>query len=58
MKRVYGLVATAALAVTAAIAFAADAPAPKSSNAADDLYSGKFFKAEESVTSGSAAGIS
>jgi len=58
MKRVYGLVATAALAVTAAIAFAADAPAPKDNGNASDMYSGKFFKAEESVTSGSAAGIS
>ncbi|HSM96237.1 MAG TPA: hypothetical protein VLT91_09355, partial [Rhizomicrobium sp.] len=58
MKRVYGLVATAALAVTAAIAFAADAPAPKTDAKAPDLYSGKFFKSEESVTSGSAAGIS
>ncbi len=58
MKRVYGLVATAALAVTAAIAFAADAPAPKTDTAAPALYSGKFFKSEESVTSGSAAGIS
>ena len=58
MKRVYGLVATAALAVTAAIAFAADAPAPKDNGSAPALYSGKFFKAEESVTSGSAAGIS
>ncbi len=58
MKRVYGLVATAALAVTAAIAFAADAPAPKTDMKAPDLYSGKFFKSEESVTSGSAAGIS
>ncbi|HEY2033981.1 MAG TPA: hypothetical protein VGH02_09880 [Rhizomicrobium sp.] len=58
MKRVYGLVATAALVVTAAIAFAADAPAPADNGKASELYSGKFFKAEESVTSGSAAGIS
>ena len=57
MKRVYGLVAVAALAVTAAIAFAADAPAPKADKA-NDLYSGKFFKSQESVTNGSAAGIS
>ncbi|HWA31177.1 MAG TPA: hypothetical protein VG867_08760 [Rhizomicrobium sp.] len=57
MKRVYGLVAVAALAVTAAFAFAADAPAPKADNTTD-LYSGKFFKSTESVTNGSAAGVS
>jgi carboxypeptidase C (cathepsin A) len=43
--------ATAAFAATIAIAVAADAPANKPDKNAD-LYSGKFFKAEESVTEG------
>ncbi len=51
MNRTYMIVATAALAATVAIAFAADAPANKPDKNAD-LYSGKFFKAEESVTEG------
>ena len=57
MKRIYIAAATVALAATAAIAFAADAPAGKP-DAHPDQYSGKFFKADESVTSGSAAGVS
>jgi carboxypeptidase C (cathepsin A) len=57
MKRIYAAIATVALAATAAIAFAADAPAGKPSQAADQ-YSGKFFKAEETATNGSAAGVS
>jgi carboxypeptidase C (cathepsin A) len=52
------LAAPVAVALAAALAFAADAPAGKDANVAPaDLYSGKFFKAEESVTSGSVNGI-
>jgi carboxypeptidase C (cathepsin A) len=58
MKRVYMIVATVAVAAMVAVAFAADAPAPKDGNARADLYSGKFFKSEESVTEGSVNGIS
>src|SRR5690242_15103838 len=58
MKRALLTAATAALGLTAIVAFAADAPAPSKPNTQADLYSGKFFKSEESVTSGSAAGIS
>jgi carboxypeptidase C (cathepsin A) len=57
MKRIYIAIATVAVAATAAIAFAADAPAGKTPPP-NDQYSGKFFKAEESVTNGSAAGVS
>jgi carboxypeptidase C (cathepsin A) len=45
-----------AIAATLAVAYAAIAPAPKP-DTHPDQYSGKFFKAEESVTNGSAAGI-
>ena len=49
------IVATAGVAVLVAIvAFAADKP-PAPSRA--DLYSGKFFKAEETITQGSAGGV-
>jgi carboxypeptidase C (cathepsin A) len=58
MKPVYVAVAIAAAAVAAAVAFAADAPAKKDDAAKTaDLYSGKFFKAEESATEGSVNGI-
>jgi carboxypeptidase C (cathepsin A) len=56
MKRAYIVIATVALAATAAFAFAADAPEGKPQPS--DQYSGKFFKAEESVTSGTGAGVS
>ena len=55
MRPIYALVAVI-VAATLAIAYAAITP-PKPAAPADQ-YSGKFFKAEESVTSGSAAGIS
>jgi len=51
MNRTHVLLATAAFAATVAIALAADAPPSKPDKNAD-LYSGKFFKAEESVTEG------
>ncbi len=57
MKRAHILITTVAVAVMAAVAFAADAPAPKD-NAKPDLYSGKFFKSEESITDGSVSGLS
>ncbi|HWA31176.1 MAG TPA: hypothetical protein VG867_08755 [Rhizomicrobium sp.] len=57
MKRLYFFAAPVAVALTAMIAFAADAPAPDK-NAKPDLYSGKFFKSTESVTDGSVNGIS
>ncbi len=57
MKRIALAAAPVAVALMAMVAFAADAPAPKD-NAKPDLYSGKFFKSEESVTDGTAAGIS
>jgi carboxypeptidase C (cathepsin A) len=57
VKRLYFFAAPVAVALTAMIAFAADAPAPDS-NAKPDLYSGKFFKSTETVTDGSVDGIS
>jgi carboxypeptidase C (cathepsin A) len=57
VKRAYFFAAPVAIALLAAVAFAADAPAP-GTDAKPDLYSGKFFKSEESVTSGSVNGIS
>ena len=52
-------VAIAAVAIVAAAAFAADTLVQKGSAPKDaDLYSGKFFKSEESVTDGSVNGIS
>mgnify|MGYP001545228819 CR=1 FL=1 len=56
MNRAYLMAAPVAVALLAMVAFAADAPAPKA-DAKPDLYSGKFFKSEESVTSGSVNGI-
>jgi carboxypeptidase C (cathepsin A) len=46
-----------AVALTAIVALAAD-KAPDASPAKPDLYSGKFFKSDETVTEGSAAGVS
>ena len=56
MKRAFLMAATAAVGLTAMIAFAADAPPPKP-DAQAGLYSGKFFKADESVTNGAVNGI-
>ena len=58
MKRAHIIIATVAIAATAAIAFAADAPPTKPGAANPDLYSGKFFKSEESVSDGSDMGVS
>ncbi len=55
MKPVYALIAVA-IAATAAVAYAAIAATTRP-DTHPDQYSGKFFKAEESVTDGSAAGI-
>ncbi|HVV64347.1 MAG TPA: hypothetical protein VHC42_02680 [Rhizomicrobium sp.] len=58
MKRAHILAATFAIAGLAAIALAAEAPAPKEGDQKpQDLYSGKFFKSEEQVTQGSVDGI-
>jgi len=56
MKRAYMIGGTLAVAAIAMVAFvAADAPkGPVKS----DIYSGKFFKSEESDTDGSVNGIS
>jgi carboxypeptidase C (cathepsin A) len=53
MNRTYVLVGGVVLAVTAlvAVAFAMGVP-PKPANNSADIYSGKFFKAEESITTG------
>ena len=59
MKILPVAVAVAAVAIVAAVALGADAPDQKPGAAKDtDLYSGKFFKSEESVTDGSVNGIS
>jgi carboxypeptidase C (cathepsin A) len=59
MKRAHIAIATAAAVVMVAVAVAADAPANKDGGAKPaDLYSGKFFKSEESVTDGSVNGVS
>ena len=59
MKILPVAVALAAVAIVAAVALGADAPDQKAGAAKDaDLYSGKFFKSEESVTDGSVNGIS
>src|ERR1700753_1730788 len=59
MKR-FPVLVTAALAAAIVIGVAAEAPAPKKddSKPSPDLYSGKFFKSEESVTSGAVNGVS
>ena len=56
MKRAYLMAAPVAVGLMAMVAFAADAPAPKQA-AQSDLYSGKFFKSQESITNGSVNGI-
>ena len=56
MRRAYMIGGTLAVAAVAMVAFVA-ADAPKTETKAD-LYSGKFFKSEESVTTGSVNGIS
>ena len=56
MKRAFIIGGTFAVAAVAMVAFVA-ADAPKDA-AKPDLYSGKFFKADESVTTGSVDGIS
>jgi len=60
MKRVHIVIATVVVAFTAAFALAAEAPAAKDNAAkpSADLYSGKFFKSQESVTQGAVNGIS
>jgi carboxypeptidase C (cathepsin A) len=59
MKSLHILIATAAAAALAAVTLAAEAPAPKDKDAKPaELYSGKFFKAEETVTEGSVNGTS
>ncbi len=55
MKPIYALIAVVVV-VLAAATYAAIVP-PAQPVTHPDQYSGKFFKAEESVTSGSAAGI-
>lgn len=58
MKRNH-ILATVAVAALVAVGVAAEAPAPKDAPPPKpDLYSGKFFKSEEVVTTGSAAGVS
>jgi len=56
MKRAYIIGGTFAVAVVAMVGFVA-ADAPKDA-AKPDLYSGKFFKSEETVTTGSVNGVS
>ncbi len=56
MKQIYIVFGAVAFAAVAAIAYAAVAPAPPPAHS--DMYSGKFFKAEESISSGTAAGVS
>ena len=59
MKSLQIAIATAAVAVIAAIAFGADAPDGKDQGGGKpDLYAGKFFKSEQSDTDGSVNGIS
>ncbi|HEX4301779.1 MAG TPA: hypothetical protein VHZ78_03240 [Rhizomicrobium sp.] len=56
MKSIYIVFGAVALTAVAAIAYAATTPPPPPAHS--DMYSGKFFKAEESTTDGSAAGVS
>jgi carboxypeptidase C (cathepsin A) len=58
MKRSIAFIATVMLAAAVAAGFAADAPKDKDAQAKPDVYSGKFFKSEESITDGSVNGIS
>jgi carboxypeptidase C (cathepsin A) len=62
VKSLHILIATVAVAALAAVTLAAEAPAPKDKgkdNAAKaaELYNGKFFKSDETVTEGSVNGI-
>jgi carboxypeptidase C (cathepsin A) len=61
MKRATIVAATIAVVAVVGIGLAAEAPKPKDDNnnqAKADLYSGKFFKSDESVTTGSVNGVS
>jgi carboxypeptidase C (cathepsin A) len=59
MRSVHIAIAVASVAILAAVAFAADAPDGKNDAAKPaDLYSGKFFKSEETATEGSVNGFS
>src|SRR4051812_869731 len=58
MKRATIVAATIVIAGLVGIGLAAEAPKPKDAQAKTDLYSGKFFKSEESVTTGSVNGVS
>ena len=58
MKRSNIVFATVAVAALVAIGLAAEAPQPKDAPPKPDLYSGKFFKSEESVTSSAVNGVS
>jgi carboxypeptidase C (cathepsin A) len=58
MKRRIIVAATLAVGALVGIALAAEAPPSKDKQNKPDLFSGKFFKSEESVTSGSVNGIS
>ncbi len=57
MKRAFLIAAPIATALVAMVAFAADAPSNPGADKAD-IYSGKFFKSDESITNASVAGIS
>ena len=62
MKSLHILIATVAIAALAAVTLAAEAPAPKDKDKdnapkAGELWSGKFFKSDESVTEGNVNGI-
>ena len=60
MKPVHILIATFAAVGLIAVTLAAEAPAPKEKDASPkpaELYSGKFFKSEETATEGSVNGI-
>src|ERR1700677_1411263 len=55
MKRTFAVTASIAALLATGIAFGAEQPQPAPQK--PDLYSGKFFKSEESVTGGSVNGI-
>ncbi len=62
MKSLHILIATVAIAALAAVTLAAEAPAPKDKDKdnapkAAELYNGKFFKSDETVTEGNVNGI-
>ncbi|HEY1631378.1 MAG TPA: hypothetical protein VGF56_08680 [Rhizomicrobium sp.] len=58
MKRAHIAIAAATVAALAVAAFAVETPKDEGGAKPADLYSGKFFKAEESVTQGSGGGVS